>query len=449
MKRILIFLTAALFLPAPAGAATVHVGDRSEATKFGFVTDYDYQRAYYEAAPGERNRLTVAVAKDETSITVTDPGAMIEVGRNCERIDTHSARCFALGGPGNADLSSTEARLGDGDDEIRRATDDAFGRFVALGGPGADLLDGGPGADLLDGGGGKDRLLGGDGPDVLVDGDRSGARGAAGPGRDVLRGGGGDEDVLAYTSRTRPVRVDLLERHAGERGERDLISGFEGAAGGDGSDRIAGTGEDNHLYGNGGADVILGRGNTVGETHGGDWIDAGSGRDRIAAGTGNDTVTPGPGRDSVSCGPAKEEGPNFDEVDYPGPADRLSSSCDKLFFVFPGGDGYESVVTPYPVAASSRTLTFDLRCAYEDVSRAACDTPVLLREASGAHRVLGRGRLKSATIVDGTGPPDKLERVVLTRLGRRAIARPRGVLTTVSLPTYYPAGISWTIRLGG
>jgi Ca2+-binding RTX toxin-like protein len=448
MKRILIFLTAALFLPVPARAASVHVGDMSEATKFGFITDYDTQRVYYEAAPGERNRVTVAVAEDETSITVTDPGATIEVGRNCERIDAHSARCATPGGPDTPYLSSTEARLGDGDDEARWAG--GVGRLVALGGPGDDLLDGGPGEDLLDGGGGKDRLLGGDGPDVLVDGDRSGARGAAGPGRDVLRGGGGDADVLAYTNRTRPVRVDLLERHAGERGERDLTSGFEGAAGGDGSDRIAGTGEDNKLYGNGGADVILGRGNTaVGQGYAGDWLEGGSGRDRLAAGTGSDTVTPGPGRDSVSCGPVREEPAEFDQVLHPGPADRLAPGCDRVLFDFRGGVGYQSLLTAYPVAASSRTLTFDLRCAYEDVSRAACDTPVLLREASGAHRLLGKGRLKSAPIVDGTGPPDKLERVVLTGLGRHLIARRHGVLTRVSLPKYFPAPIAWTIRLGG
>src|SRR4051812_33437207 len=99
MKRALIFLIAVLFVPAPARAASVHVGDASEATKFGYMADYDSQRVYYEAAPGERNRLTVAVAKDETSVTVTDPGATIAVGTNCERIDAHSARCVTLGGP--------------------------------------------------------------------------------------------------------------------------------------------------------------------------------------------------------------------------------------------------------------------------------------------------------------------------------------------------------------
>src|SRR4051794_341295 len=207
MKCALPILIAALFFPAAAQAATVHVGDLSEGTKFGYGSDYDSQRVYYEAAPGEVNRVVVKEGNFE-SVTITDPGATIEVGAHCERINAHSARCFALS---SADpyLSAAEVRLGDGDDEARRAEGEGFGRLVALGGPGDDLLEGGGGSDLLDGGGGTDRLLGGDQGDILTDGDRSGAAN-----RDVLDGGSGNGDLIAYTDRTRPVRVDLLESQA-------------------------------------------------------------------------------------------------------------------------------------------------------------------------------------------------------------------------------------------
>src|SRR5215208_3937629 len=136
MKRALALLLAVLALPAAAHGATVRVADASDVTHFGYGSDYDSQRLIYEAAPGETNRLVVALG-DFTSVTVSDSGATIEAGRGCERIDAHSARCSTLR-PEEPYLASAEARLGDGDDEVRRATGEDFGRIVALGGPGND-----------------------------------------------------------------------------------------------------------------------------------------------------------------------------------------------------------------------------------------------------------------------------------------------------------------------
>src|SRR4051794_25283260 len=143
MRRALILLTAALLAPASAHAATVHVGDGSKGTEFGYLADYGYQRLYYGAAPGERNRLTIAMRHDFTSVTVTDPAAKIKVGTDCERIDEHSARCFSSD-PNDPYVSSAEARLGDEDDEVHRANGYYFGRVIPLGAPLPYPTDGPP-----------------------------------------------------------------------------------------------------------------------------------------------------------------------------------------------------------------------------------------------------------------------------------------------------------------
>src|SRR4051794_21888255 len=118
MRRTPLVLAIALLAPASAHASTVHVAGAAGAYKVGYRSDFDVQRMYYEAAPGERNDVTVSMVLDK-SMTVTDPGATIEVGRSCERIDAHSARCYPI--PPSPSYNSpyldlAELRLGDGDD---------------------------------------------------------------------------------------------------------------------------------------------------------------------------------------------------------------------------------------------------------------------------------------------------------------------------------------------
>ena len=252
--RILLLAVLLLALTAPAAGAATLVFTPSGCTGMPLCGP---EFINLHAAAGEVNRVSSAPG-DAGSIIIRDDGAVIT--GDCERVDDHARRCPA---------GLFTAYLGDGDDEVSRAatafggegadhaTDvgsffgeegDDVGQVTVQGegGPGNDRLDGaqlegGPGDDRLEGtslaggpgddlltateptsisaGPGRDTVVGSTGDDVVYDGDI--ARAA-----DVLDGGGG-RDVLSYSERPEPVRVDL---GAQTSSDGDLLSGFEGAA---------------------------------------------------------------------------------------------------------------------------------------------------------------------------------------------------------------------------
>lgn len=448
MGRALALVVASLLLPANALAATVRVAEPADAGRFPQPFDNPYtDRVLYEAGPGEGNRLVVAYAGDAASVTVSDPGAVIEAGESCESLDAHTARCVPRAGGGNPNLQDTEVVLGDLDDEVRttRPTPYPIGGVVAFGGSGNDLLEGGAGSDILDGGGGRDRLLGGASSDLLMDGDRSGRRGELKPNRDVLDGGEDEStDMLSYADRTRGVIVDLLgpgtnsgSLGAGEPRERDLIRGFEDVAGGSGPDRIVTAGEEGRLLGNAGNDVLRARGG------GAVFFEGGAGRDRLKGYDGDDNFVGGEGLDSLACRAGE------DRVHAAVPGELLEPGCETVAFRHSnvGGD-YGVEFSPHPVARSSAVVKFLIPCWVEDTQDSAnpCSATAVLREASGRRRLLGRGKLDNR-VTDGYIADVRPTRVSLTPLGRSLYARPEGVVATLALADFSPMPIAWTVRL--
>ena len=137
-----------------AGAATVTVTLDAQFRSFNEVR--------YVASPGEVNDFTADYAADATSVTVTDPGAVITARGSCRSLSRHSAVCTAPDPPfpvaRGPFLQSVRALLGDRDDRAvtTRPGPHVIGGIDAFGGPGDDVLTGSPAEDVLDGGGGTD-----------------------------------------------------------------------------------------------------------------------------------------------------------------------------------------------------------------------------------------------------------------------------------------------------
>jgi hypothetical protein len=278
-------------LPAPANAATARaVGSPLGA---GVTPKVSLE---YVAAPGERNRLTLAPPPGAGGgeVDLRDPSAVISPGPGCERIDDHAVRCsprLLVGptGPAPAGFDEITARLGDGADEARAQS----GVEVGL------TIEGGPGGDTL---------AGGDGPDTFVETGESA--------RDDIDGEAGS-DTLDYAGRRRAVSVDLSR---GRGADGDRVQGIENVAGGRGRDRLTGSARANLLDGQGGDDVLTGRG-------GRDTLIGGGGRDVLSGGSGEDTLELSAGErravaDRARCG---------SRTDVTGPAaaaDRLGRDCE-------------------------------------------------------------------------------------------------------------------------
>jgi hypothetical protein len=260
-------IAALLFGAAPAAASTVRL-DPGGGEDASTVT--------YTAAPGEANKVSVAV--DGAKATIDDPGASsITVQQGCTQVTPKRATCDLQSSTDS--IRQVVADLGDGGDTFDLTAGTTFVGSQVKGGPGNDTLNGGPYADGLNGGGGTDTLHGGDGQDFLVDGDVTGAADG-----DVLDGGPGEFDLLSYGERTAPVTVDLATAGpAGEAGEGDTISGFESVSGGQAGDTLRGNEASNALSGAGGDDTLDGRG----------------GNDQLFSGAGNDTVIGGAGVDDL------------------------------------------------------------------------------------------------------------------------------------------------------
>ena len=305
MRRgLLLAILLVLGLPSAAAAGTAYVRDTPNSVGGREAV------LIFTAEPGERNDVVVGRGSDVGELTLRDAGAVVTAGPGCAAIDANAVRCiqepYVMHGVTLQLLQTAWIDAGDGDDAVRtiffydvalggEGADALTGRGILSGGPGNDVLTslspapqpcykacgepadhllGGPGDDILRGGGGTE-LLKGDG----VDSDQP----DPGGGNDTIDGGGGFDSV-SYAGRGTPVRVDLSGATVGgSPGERDRISGVEGATGGDGDDVLLGNDDDNALAGGSGNDSLQGRG-------GDDSLQGGPGADRQRGNDGNDVI---------------------------------------------------------------------------------------------------------------------------------------------------------------
>jgi Ca2+-binding RTX toxin-like protein len=371
-----------------------------------------FNEVRYVAAPGEVNDLTADYAADATSVTVTDPGAVITARGSCRSLSRHSAVCtapdppFPVAGPF---LQSVRALLGDRDDRAvtTRTGPNVIGGIDAFGGSGDDVLTGSPTDDVLDGGGGTDVLIGGRGGDRLSDGDVDGAAADLAPNADTLDGGPG-LDRLSYAQRTRGVVVDLARNGpAGKPGENDVARSFEWATGGKGDDRLAGDDGPNDIDGGGGSDQLTGRG-------------------------GNDILRNASGR-KLSCGQGR------DAVTRPRARTRIAASCESLSIRLPRGARADSGATMRPTPRSHHgDLGFDVTCPDLDGEPADCRATLRIRTSTG--RLLATGRL------DRRGDSRRVMHLRLTALGRSLRRDGRKQFATTVLRGPLMRKTAWTIR---
>lgn len=233
---------------------------------------------WYQAAPGQRNRLTVAeqiehrgefdsyyvltfhdrydIALDASAVTYNECAYPAQADHTTVRCAVHI--------PENSDDSDDyDVDLGDLDDTATLGPDShAYARLD--GGPGDDVLQG-PASAILHGDDGNDRLDGGGGPFGF------GSYGDAG------------DDVLT---------------HCGQ----DCF-------GGAGNDSLTGTDEENTLHGDDGDDVLHGGGgaDVLYGGKGNDTLYGEAGDDTLWGNSGDDVLWGGPGTDRLSGGPGHNQ----------------------------------------------------------------------------------------------------------------------------------------------
>ncbi|HEX8645706.1 MAG TPA: hypothetical protein VF715_02320 [Thermoleophilaceae bacterium] len=297
-------------LAGSAGAASVRVFE--EGQNKGPPLRY----ASYQAAPGEVNDVTVTRSAER--VVFSDPGATIEPGSGCSRLDDHSAACTPVGArvfAGDMDdrvAGAGLARGGAGDDLVT-------GSGTLFGDEGDDELRGGAFGDSLDGGPGYDRMFGGAGDDQFADpSPYDAARAHAEP--DLMDGGPGLDHISYW--RHAPTGIDLSARRGGDEGD-ELVSvegGFllRGGA-------LLGDSRANRLHSTG-PSVFIGGG-------GADTLDAASNeRDVLDGGSGDDSLRLAgvvfglPRRDRLRCGPGR------DELADPAPNTLVPVDCERAHF---------------------------------------------------------------------------------------------------------------------
>ncbi|WP_328718302.1 calcium-binding protein [Streptomyces sp. NBC_00247] len=249
--------------PAPSAASLVHQDGE----------------LWYEAAPGQRNALTVSseivdraefdsyhviTFQDRFDISIDTEAATWDECVHPSEADHTVVRCAVEVPLGSDDSDIYDVDLGDGADT---ATIDADSRAYASihGGAGADTLTSGPRAVLF-GEGGDDHLNGGGG--IFGIGSWGGA------GDDTLSGcsyecfGSAGDDILTGTSKENVLH------------------------GGAGNDVIRGKGGDDEMFGDAGDDTLYGQA-------GDDTLRGNRGDDILRGGAGTDTLVGGPGTDAV------------------------------------------------------------------------------------------------------------------------------------------------------
>lgn len=192
-----------------------------------------------------------------------------------------------LAGKSSANLNLDTAALDGaiGDDRANSLSARGHSRSVQIeGGKGNDTIIGGENNDMLSGGAGADELHGMGGNDLIFfDADDL-------AGGKTVHGGAGID--TAYVTGSKGVNLKLLDY------------GFEAAYGGDGNDRLDGTGlsDDLPIFGGKGHDTLIGGDgddNLSGDA-GNDLINGGAGDDRLFGGTGDDRLNGGTGSDILS-----------------------------------------------------------------------------------------------------------------------------------------------------
>jgi hypothetical protein len=412
-------------LPVTARSATVTVDPR--------VFEYRTMVTFV-AVPGESNDVRVAWQSEgftSKSVTISDAGAPLTAGSQCESLDMHTVRCTPALTMSNS-LVHADLELGDRDDRVRvsdvgRGALAAAGVLFADGGSGDDVLDARSGFMAgFDGGGGTDHLYGAEFESFLADGDRDGAEGDAAPGPDVIEGGPG-RDTVSYRQRTADVRVDLADgRPEGAHGEGDIVRAVESVDGGAGDDRLAGDQHGNWLNGGLGDDVLTGRGgdDALGGVTGA-WAasppSAGTAAEPLAASAAGDVVDCGAGTDWVNERRSRDFTPPRCEWLSVRRAGRMSPMR----------------LPAYP-AARPPGLTYRFGCRDPEYRFPKCSGRMVLRRPSG--RVLAEGRI-------GRGKPVVNVRLQLTPLGRALAARRGRVLARVGFRGRNLPAAGWTIRL--
>jgi hypothetical protein len=349
----------------------------------------------FVAARGERNDVAISYDHAGRHAVIRDSGAVLLASGGCESLGAHAVRCAPRR---SSTMWFTDVELADGDDRLSVRPGPAH--VSVNGGGGDDVLRGGEQWDLLYGGPGHDRLHGG-----LHD--------------DSLYGGAGDDRIVGDEAGA--VQRPLVD-------EQGVVTGA-------GADTLSGAE---------GADRLIGRAAS-------DSLSGGPGDDRLAAGAGADVLRGGAGSDSLSCGSGA------DQVRPPAANELLTRACESIRFDWWIWDTPISLAfSPYPQVTSAGSATFALGCPAHDEDGEyvyyTCAGALVLREASGMRRLLGKGRFSRRSAYSTT-PFDV--HVGLTVLGRRRAQPPRGVLATAALSGWDygsqdPRRLSrmaWTIRL--
>jgi hypothetical protein len=130
LRALLGAVAALACVPVAAGAATVSI-DANIETRITFTLRY-------AAAPGESNDVTAV--RTGGGVRVTDSGAPLTAGSECQQLSAHEALC-------RLPSHDTSWELGDGDDRI--AVPDLVGNVVSCG-AGFDVVENSPtGEDAL------------------------------------------------------------------------------------------------------------------------------------------------------------------------------------------------------------------------------------------------------------------------------------------------------------
>ena len=343
---ILLTLSAALFMPATAGAAVV--------SSPGGTT------LVVNAPAGQVNLVTIA--RSGPSYVVTDTGTPPVAVLPCAPSGP-AIVCPAAG------ISQIEVELDDLNDSTTIAPTVVGGFNLSIGvsgEAGTDTLNGGPNArsnldggddgDFLNSDAEGDNLIGGGGNDVMTGG-AGDDRFTGGIGTDTATGGEGvddfnsdndpdgadsfvggpDVDSFIYSQRFGSVRADADgvaddgEACPGVGCEGDNIAAsVERLIGGEAGDTLIGNGSENFLIGNAGPDTLQGAGgddDLFGDA-GVDNLFGGGGADLLRSDGGPDRVFGGPGDDSIIGPFVSDEGDIYrggggiDIAFFEGPGDR-------------------------------------------------------------------------------------------------------------------------------
>lgn len=316
------------FTAVAVAAATAAVLASAAPASAGTLS-YDGDDLVYEAAPGERNDVTVHESRryGAGAVTFGDSGASFTYPTDqCVQVEPGWVDCNAAAG--------VFLVLGDGDDTTGYGVSEKLlNPLVVDGGAGSDTLRGnahnpsaaaligGPGADTLRGGIGEEELHGGEGDDTVQGGagrdqlygeggdDTLDGDGYADPAPDLIDGGAGTDRANGWTDPSRsdhsPVAITLdSEPNDGRAGEGDDVRAVERF-----TSHVSGrwqlTDADDvvDIWANlgGGASTVVAAGGADRVTGGSysETIDGGAGDDRLEGGFGDDQLTGGPGRDQL------------------------------------------------------------------------------------------------------------------------------------------------------